>query len=179
MRVIGFTGLMGSGKNEAANALIARGWRHTAFAEPLKAMLRTMYRYARVSEDLITRKLEGDLKNQPCKVFGGKTPRYAMQTLGTEWGRDLITPTFWCDLWLNHLDTFGASHVVVSDVRFFTEVDALRQVQGTLVRIERPGVLATGHASERDIQRLPADFELYNTGSIFDLHQSVLNLVNN
>ena len=32
--------------------------------------------------------IEGALKEVPCELLGGKTPRYAMQTLGTEWGRD-------------------------------------------------------------------------------------------
>ncbi len=44
-------------------------------------------------------KIEGSLKAKPCSLLAGKTPRHAMQTLGTEWGRNCIGDGFWINLW--------------------------------------------------------------------------------
>jgi hypothetical protein len=61
------------------------------FAEPLKAMLDTYLSYARASmRTHIERMIDGDLKEWRPAVFGGRSARYAMQTLGTEWGRQMM-----------------------------------------------------------------------------------------
>jgi putative protein kinase ArgK-like GTPase of G3E family len=82
-QIIGLTGLMGSGKSLAAQELERIGFTRTRFAGSLKDMMRVL--------GLTEEEIEGNLKETACALLGGKTPRYAMQTIGTEWGRS--TPT--------------------------------------------------------------------------------------
>ena len=74
----------GSGKSTLAAAMFGHGWRVVKFAAPLKAMVAALLSKAGESTDVIERALEGDLKAQPMEALAGRSPRYTMQTLGTE-----------------------------------------------------------------------------------------------
>lgn len=146
-QIIALTGLAGSGKSTAADYLIERhGFVRVKFAGPLKAMLKGLG----LSDDHI----EGKLKELPSPLLAGRTPRYAMQTLGTEWGRDLMASGLWTGLWAatvgDVLDHGG--RVVSDDCRFLNEGAAVAAAGGVVVRIACPWAgLATGgaHASEK------------------------------
>lgn len=127
------------------------------------------------------------------------TPRYALQKLGTEWGRDCYAPT-WIEYGLrvakkllgegyrykytpqHGLDiTFDQSYqkptgVVISDVRFLNEVEGLRAGGAKLVRVHRPKAGLKGPYSEHrseteqdDIDDDLFDIIVNNTGSLEDL----------
>jgi hypothetical protein len=51
-------------------------WRQVKFAGPLKSMCMAL--------GLTEAHIEGHLKEVPCELLCGQTPRHAMQTLGTE-----------------------------------------------------------------------------------------------
>ena len=160
--LIGFTGRMHSGKTTAAMHLVrSHGFTRHRFAGPLKAMLHAI--------GLTERHTDGDLKEEPCDLLDGKTPRWAMQSLGTEWGRMLITPNLWVNAWLA---TKPEGNVVVDDVRFDNEAAMIRSAGGIVVRIVRPGQEGGGvkHASEE--WRGEADLTIYNgtTVSQFERH---------
>ena len=92
MRLVAFCGLMGSGKTYAADYLVQNfGYTRIKFAGVLKDMLRTM--------GLTDEHIEGELKDLPCDMLDGRTPRWAMQSLGTEWGRTCISENLWGNLW--------------------------------------------------------------------------------
>ncbi len=67
--------------------------------------------------------------------------------------------------------------VVVTDVRYANEADALRSRGALMVRIERPGATAGGeaarHVSERELEAYPADVTIPNGGTLADLHALV------
>ena len=88
--VIGITGHKGSGKDTAAEAVAAQGFTHVKLADALKAMLRKLLACQGADAEMIRRMIDGDLKEAPTPLLEGRTPRQAMQTLGTEWGRDRI-----------------------------------------------------------------------------------------
>src|SRR5690606_21287800 len=114
--VVAFTGRAGSGKSTASRYLVERhGYQLVKFAGPLKAMMRAL--------GLGDRHIEGDDKELPCALLSGKTPRHAMQTLGTEWGRNCIGENFWVDLWTYHASQH--ERVVVDDCRFANEARAI------------------------------------------------------
>lgn len=172
--LIGITGSKGSGKDTFAAVLIEKNFHNVKMADALKEMLRSLYRYAGVDAETIERKIEGDMKEVPCRIIGGKTPRHAMQTLGTEWGRDQIQPTFWTDLWEAKVAGMlkDGTPVVVTDVRFPEECNRIRDLGGRIVRIERPGhATGDGHASETTMNSLQVDETVYNDGSISRLHR--------
>lgn len=168
--VIGFCGLIGSGKTTAATALINSDmcFARIAFAGPLKRMLGTI--------GLDLRHLNGDLKEQPCDLLCGATPRHAMQTLGTEWGRRLIGPDFWVRLWEQDVHRWGKTvNVVADDVRFEGEMEAIRRMGGKVVFITRHGVARQDHESER-FAFVP-DAIVRNEGTIEEFQARIIALV--
>ncbi len=152
-RLVAFCGPAGAGKSTAAQALQDCGWGHEKFAGPLKSMLRAFYVNTGLSTADVDRRIEGDLKEVPDALLAGRTPRHAMQTLGTEWGRDCIGLNFWAAVagarianLLNHgLD------IVVDDCRFANEADVIRALGGKIVLItgRQADIATAGHASEK------------------------------
>lgn len=178
-RTIGFCGPAGAGKSTAAERLVQR-WRfnRVRFAGPLKAMMLAL--------GLDPAQVDGDRKEEPSPLLCGRTPRQAMQWLGTEWGRNLIGEGFWIAAWqaavervspdLNSLSQAvrGVRLVVADDVRFANEAKAIRDRGGLVIRIERPGAgSASGgdHASER-MDFVP-DRIIRNTGDLAAFHKAI------
>lgn len=169
-QVIGFCGLAGSGKTTAAERLVSEhGFVRVRFADQLKIMLRVLLVARGVSPGLIDRMVNGDLKEMPARELGGRTPRHAMQTLGTEWGRVLIAPGLWVDAWRDVAQRY--LRVVVDDARFPNEVAAITVLGGRLYAVHRPGVAATDHESER--HTLTVDGIVMNDGNVEDLHEKI------
>lgn len=164
--VIGLTGLAGAGKSTAADHLVtAHGFVRVKFAGPLKAMLTAL--------GLTQDEIEGSSKELPCDLLCGRTPRQAMQWLGTDFGRNTIGPDLWVRAWTkaarDALEA-GAPGIVADDVRFPNEAEAIRALGGYVLRIERTGAgsaSGSGHASEA--QTVPATITLRNDGAAVDL----------
>lgn len=175
-KIIALTGLKGSGKDTAATSLVCIGFTVIKFADGLKNMLRSLLLAARMPPDEVERWVEGDLKETPCPVLRGRTPRYAMQTLGTEWGRQMIADDLWTSIAKNAIDAFE-SDVVITDLRFPNEYNLMKAMGASMYRIER-GLISTDlHESERYIATMPVDV-IKNDGTIDDLHKKILDIVN-
>lgn len=160
--IIGLCGLAGSGKSEVAQVLREiGGFERIAFADPLKSMLAAVgFTHAQ---------LYGDQKEAVMPDIG-KTPRQMMQTLGTDWGRDLVDPEIWVKLWLRKVGN-SRNHVVVDDVRFPNEIQTIHDLGGEVWRVSRPGAAATGHESERYADSLPADLTIFNESDLYELRE--------
>ena len=140
--IIGFVGTIGSGKGTAGEILAQRGFFTESFAAPLKDMTANLFGWPR-------HLLEGDTKesrefretNDPWwseRLGQDITPRYILQTIGTECMRDCIHTDFWVAclekrIKLNH-------DYVITDVRFPNEIDSVHKMGGKIVEIQR-GVL--------------------------------------
>lgn len=177
--LIGVTGAKGSGKDTFAEVFVRRDWANLKMAAPLKAMLRQMYRMAGYDHAMIDEKIEGHLKEVPCEILGGQTPRHAMQTLGTEW-RDMIDRELWSRIWRIRVERalFEGDHVICTDVRFKHEAQVIRDLGGFLIRIERPS-LETGdhHISETEMLSLRTDCTILNIGSVHALQMKAEKLL--
>lgn len=68
---------------------------------------------------------------------------------------------------------FSVPHVY-TDVRFQNEADYIRDRQGIIVRIVRPGLVAGSHESELKQSEIQADYEVVNDGTIGDLHSKLI-----
>ncbi|MBO0129211.1 deoxynucleotide monophosphate kinase [Agrobacterium burrii] len=161
--VIALTGLAGSGKSTASKYLVENhGYQLVKFAGPLKGMLRAI--------GLSEQQIEGNLKETPCEWLQGMTPRHAMQTLGTQWGRDCIGQAFWIDLWVRrvYLIIAAGGRVVVDDCRFSNEADEVRKLGGVVWQLVGRGGIAGSHESEAGCGG--PDMDIRNTGVISDLH---------
>jgi hypothetical protein len=175
-KIIGVAGRKRAGKNTAADALV--GYEQLAFATPLKLMLATLLRYQGADDELIDRMLEGDLKEVPTPLLAGQTPRYALQRLGTEWGRQQMADSFWVDIALEKAKQ--VQQAVITDVRFPNEVQAIQDAGGRVIRIERPDrPVGTGeeHSSEVLIDTLDVNVTIVNNGSVDTLHAMMTGFV--
>ena len=163
--LIGLTGAATSGKGLVSSRLVAKhGFRVIRFAEPIKTML---IAGLRLSVD----EVDGLDKGKPIERFNGLTARYMMQTLGTEWGRRLIHKDVWVWAWQRamHDATMNDgenARIVVDDLRFPNEADAIREAGGVIWRVVRPNVTIPKHQSERMASDIRADLEIENTSSI-------------
>ena len=155
--LVGISGRAGSGKTTASAELVDAGWVRIKMADPLKDMLRAI--------GLTESQIEGDLKELPCFLLQGKTPRHAMITLGTEWGRDMIGPNLWLTIARKRIrDAMGAGfNVVVDDVRYDNEAELIRELGGVVVGIKRDTSKGIDHKSEAGVA---VDMEYVNAGSV-------------
>ena len=156
-----------SGKTTVAQYLQERGYCRLPFAQPMRDMLSVMLSDLGYSEDLITHHLHVDKEALVPEL--GVSVRHLLRTLGTEWGRDCVSPSVWLDVWLSKARR--KSFVVVDDVRFTNEAELIRLLGGEVWRITRPGVVrTTEHASEGGLDTW-SEFtcDIVNSGSISDL----------
>ena len=167
--LIGLTGYARSGKSTVARILRERDdFAEASFAAPIREMACAILgvNLARLDE----------IKSEPQAVLGGKTPRYLMQTLGTEWGREMIDPDLWvkaCMARVAGSRRYG-NPVVISDVRFPNEAEAIRKARGVIWRVVRPGTGATEHSSETSMDAIAADDTIANIGTVQLLTEGVL-----
>lgn len=172
--ILALAGAAGCGKSTAAAYLAERhGFARVRFAGPLKAMLRAFLAEAGTPPAEIERMIEGDRKQMPAPELAGRSPRYVMQTLGTEFGRDMIHPDLWTMAWAAGAQAAldrGAAGVVVEDCRFPNEVDAVRALGGSVVQILRPVGALTLDPHPSEGQMLAVDATIANVGPLDDLH---------
>lgn len=106
----------------------------------------------------------------------GLSPRQLMQTLGTEWGRNIVGSNTWITLAKQRLLAIGPG-MVVPDVRFENEADWVRSVGGLIVHIKRSAVAVSKHESENGVAQQPGDAILNNIGTLDDLKIAVRDLL--
>jgi len=178
VRVIAFIGKIGVGKTTVAEYLVnTQQYVRLRFADKLKSMLRTL--------GLTAREVEGDLKECACDVLCGQTPRHAMITLGTEWGRDMIGK----DIWVNALNRemlykidSGVTKFVIDDVRFLSEAKWVQDlkylhdvvIESCLIRLVRESRgVEINHQSELEQNEIVEDWIIYNNYDLVTLFKSV------
>ena len=153
--IIGLVGEKLSGKSTViADHLVKNyGFKVVSHADPIKNMLRVIG----LTDDHIS----GSLKDVPCGLLCGRTPRWAMQSLGGDWGRDLIHPDLWVNLW--SIKSSGAGNVVADGVRFSNEVEAIKKMGGITIKIRRPSIEGgSSHSTERHVAGIRTDHEIVN-----------------
>lgn len=167
--IIGLMGAKGAGKSTVAQMLVERGFVRAPFAGPLKAMLREL--------GLSGEQLDGAAKERESDLLCGRTARYAMQTLGTEWGRQIIHPDLWVRAWEYRLTAWpDGVNAVVEDCRFENEVAAIRrQRHGKVWLVRRPSVetMADAHASEQGWREIRPDRMVWNDWTVEALKEQV------
>lgn len=171
-------GKKGAGKDTAA-ACLPPHWEVVKFAGALKEMMHALLSYRGVPADQRLAMLEEEeLKRTPTPYLNGKSPREAMQTLGTEWGRELISPTLWVDCFKDSLD--AAEYAVCTDLRFPNEVDFVKSQGGVIIKVVRPDQEdGDTHPSEVFIDQIQTNHVVVNDGSIEDLQRSFMAIVQN
>lgn len=180
--IIGLVGRAGSGKDTVAGMLteILGGAASLSFAEPLKRFCGEVF-------DFSLQQLYGpsEARNAPDLRYprAGRaplSPREALQTLGTEWGRACY-PDIWAELGIRRARAAEhlAGSVVFTDTRFVNEAARIRAAGGEVWRVRRPSAdsVITAHASEtemnsREMEEL-VTLTLHNNGSLEELRKQV------
>lgn len=201
MKLIGFVGKAGSGKNHACDilsVLLKNAGYHpvtVAFAEPLKEICVQVFGVAYgVGIDAFYEKKEEIIPSL------GISGREILQRIGTDFFKKN-----WKDVWIKYfernlktLEILGYDVALVSDVRFLDEARCIQEREGTLVRLYREetcvhrtlwtalkavflGKESTvgipGHISEVEQHSILADISILNTGTPEDLQRELQKLV--
>ncbi|PNU19305.1 hypothetical protein C2E25_13255 [Geothermobacter hydrogeniphilus] len=97
------------------------------------------------------------------------TVRLILQWWGTEYRR-AREPDYWTRAWTRKVRDYDLDrvHILVDDVRFMNELRSIRELDGRIIKIERPGYAAAGnHASETSLDGFDAwDDIILNDGSL-------------
>lgn len=171
--LVGMTGYAQHGKSSAAEVLVREyGFKTMAFADPLRELAETVNPYVFPEAQLPNRYAS------VVKTFGyeqakqmGDVRRF-LQELGTG-ARDILGPDVWVRAWEHKLARYEQTdNVVVTDVRFPNEADAIRANGGEVWGLVRPGFdngLGVDHPSEAFIGQLLEDAEVYIMAADFAL----------
>lgn len=208
--LIGINGVSKSGKDTLADMLVPFKSQKVALADEMKRIVRSIYPAMTVEHmwgpsEKRNEKIpayprgphvyppSGTDEEPTCVCCGTKytddreqcylTPRYALQLLGTEWGRHCYLDT-WVDIILkNYLMLMNGGYlyspplgllaatirregryaiVAVPDCRYRNELEAIRRVGGKLWRIKRVGGGLKGgmgkHTSETEQLQIPDEY---------------------
>lgn len=164
MNLVGIAGRAGAGKSTAASVLVKEfGFIEVALADPLKRICKEVFDF---SDEQLWGPSEKRNELDERYPLGGNgvgflSPRYALQTLGTEWGRGCYEDV-WIDIAIRTAQKllggdigipeeydpkrgliYAGNYnppegVVISDIRFPNEVAAIKKAGGTIWLIERP-----------------------------------------
>lgn len=168
------------GKSSTADILRRFAYQRLPFATPVKELAVSFLTLLGVPEKEARRLIYID-KHETIPVIG-RTGRHILQTLGTDWGRKLISPSVWVDAWKVDWQRHARNGylVVADDVRFPEEANLITSLGGELWLIERDGVHpCTSHESEGNLINYPGFTRvIHNSGRrMDDLEAIVLRIV--
>ena len=148
--IIGLAGPKGVGKSTYASQMVFEIYKSPnsypvkimSFASPLKEMLGCI-----VHKDYIQDK-EKEIPHL------GVSARHCLQTLGTEWGRNL-NQDIWVNIAKHRIEQEKPNTtIIIDDVRFDNEARMIKELGGTVWELQRSGIGgADKHISEAGIGR--------------------------
>lgn len=188
--VFGVFGNAGHGKDTVANLIMAEcrarkiHSKKFALADPLKRVAMELIgmpaEVAFGTDDVAER----ERLRQSWAAYG-KNGRQWLQWVGTELGREQISPDLWVDRAVDTVvaDTQGIRVFAIADCRFHNERIKLfekfteRYVAFFTIRVKRPDVpINSGHQSESEVASMTDDLfnaVLVNDGTVDDLRAKV------
>mgnify|MGYP003346210964 CR=1 FL=1 len=139
--IVGLLGFIGSGKGTAGDILKDMGFTPVSFAKGVKDVTAEMFGWPRHLLEGDTQ-VSRDWREQPDKFWShefGKpfTPRYALQLMGTEVGREVFHEDFWIIRLKKFMQENPNQNFVITDVRFQNELDFVHSMNGIAIEIER------------------------------------------
>lgn len=200
--ILGISANAGSGKDTAADYLVKHyNFVKMSLADEMKRICKRVYNFSdeqlwgpsemrnkpderyprviKVSEEMVS-------PDESVASYRREflSPRVALQTLGTEWGRACYENT-WVDATIRDAkrvlegradysksagifattSDWAPTGVVIPDCRFRNEIDAIHKAGGKMVRLRRNGIQVgnvgiKGHASEMEQATIPdSDFD--------------------
>ena len=182
--IIGISGKAGSGKDTAAKMLEVlyanpdisyedfanKRYKNFAdiqivhFADSLKETAQVLFRIG----EWETNTQEG---KKTTINWIGKTVRELLQGIG-QGLRDAIDPNLWVKILFANTEDW--SNYIIADVRYPNELEAIKERDGVLIRIDRNGAGAGNHSSETALDDYNNwDVHIENNGSLESLFEAM------
>lgn len=183
--IVGIGHVARVGKDTCAEGLVRDlGFRRAGFADVLKQLAEHADPIIQANAVTNVGIGSGKLKKLVRSVGGWDRAkdmfppiREFLQNLG-DGGRTLFGEDFWMDQVLGKIR--ADERVVIPDVRFMNEFDAIRKLGGKLIRVDRPGHSASGHVSETELTTVPNgdwDAVIQNDAGVLDLQAAIVETV--
>lgn len=165
--LLGLLGGKGSGKDTAARYLCQKlGGKQYAIADELKHLVKRIYGFTDMQ-------MWG---TQAEKEAGDPSPRKGMEDVGPAL-REVYGATFQVERLLNKIALDAPDVTVISDVRYASEAQSLRQRGALLIRLQyAPGLRRwpSSHQSEQEYQSVPVDLEITpGAGGVSELYAAL------
>ena len=141
--LIGILGKKSSGKDTCGEYLIENyNYKRYAFADPIKKITKILF-------DLNEDQLYGDECKDALDFKWYINPRDAFQKIGTEFGQKMIYDLFpklkqklgdeiiWVKLFKVWYEKNKNNNIIITDVRFPHEIEAIKSMGGIIVKINR------------------------------------------
>lgn len=145
MKTIGLGHYSRTGKDSLANAVIASLQEYdpklrvgkVPFAWKLKNICYELYGWAGMKPPEWYETTEGEKDRNTVLPAIGKSPVSIWVDMGTPAVRDQVYENTWVDYLLK--SDLGYDVLLIPDVRFSNEIEAVRSMGGTLIKVVRPG----------------------------------------
>lgn len=165
MKIIGLHGLARSGKDTLAAYLVEHhGFVRIGLADPLRKFV------SDITGIPLEELMDGPAKETPIEWLNQKSPRVLMQTLGTEWGRDMVDPEMWLKVAhqaVRRARQDGAPGVVIPDIRFDNEAAFVKTFGGEVFKVVRESAApVSAHVSEAGVAPWLIDGVVDNNGPL-------------
>jgi hypothetical protein len=168
--LIGLVGATGCGKTTLAELLVQKnGFEKMHMGQPIKDML--------IALGLSQEQVAGtpEERNRPSKLLGGRSPRYAMQSLGTNWGREMIDPNIWAsavEIRLRAALATSSNRIVIDDLRFPNDWRVVTALGGVIVRVTRVGASKPRSHIDKIVFRFPILRDLIESMGGAPIHET-------
>lgn len=195
--LVAIHGYKSVGKSYVARVLINEfSYKRIAFADPLKDMVRAFLPHLDIDPADVEDIVSGSMKSFHLPILN-VTSRWLQQSLGTEWGRYLIHPDIWVEIWKYKVRRAieRGERIVTDDLRFPNEDKAVDHINniwcGRKILILRPGhdrpsynwfqryiLHKKFHPSDREIPNFHPDYVLHNDATEFQLFGKIFDMMN-
>lgn len=163
-----------SGKTTLAYRITKEwGYERLSFAEPLRKMVVDFITAFGVDYVRALKYVYDEKEVEIPQI--GASARRLMQTLGTEWGRNLIRRDIWVramEQKVIQIPMTRTRGIVIDDLRFQNEAQWVIDMGGMVVRIDRDAATASydgDHPSEGELSGFRPDLILKNNSGLEDL----------
>ena len=169
--IIGFTGTIGSGKTTSADYLIMKyGFRKVNFKD---ALIREVLRnFPELLKEILSYYHFKDNAELLSAYPRPPLVRALLQNYGTNVRRN-DKDNYWIDCWIAEIQP--NENIVVDDVRFLNEADAVLRLNGGVYRVngKTPASLQSNHLSETEQVKIIVTANIQNHQSVEDLYKQL------
>lgn len=192
--LLGLTGHAGAGKDSVAAVLGSAGYRTCALADALRIEVAEAWH---IDPAMLTDRARKELPSPALRAAHGmraewlhwcsvqgislhepRSPRWVLQQFASfRRDRDALHWVRHVLVWIAQQSRLGAPGVVITDVHYANEAEALRAQGARLLRVHRPGLAGlpaetAQHASEHHTA-IEVDGDIHNDGTLADLSAEV------